>query len=649
MISEEFAKQVVQEMQDKFGEQQTDRIETGVNQVRMLWKEKDGSKEDFRDFCLEYFIADEENLEKTFTRFEHTFEQVNGIFTELSRELSWHIDVNTGPMLPVDNLIANLSPASHLEEDLYASKIAFAVLLNFDRPTLEEMLEQGPDWTRRQWAEARLAQNFEERVPAEVSRKIHEAYVKGDSYINSYNIYMGNLLDEKGETLFPKDLKLISHWGLRDELKSQYKESDGLPRQKMIYEVMQRIITQEIPEDVINNPDVRWAVYSNEVTGKDADNSPEPNTRYATFLNAFHAQQAADPYYPTYENYIDRSFEKYREIPEETVRELFVTLLSSEEFKQTGNLVRKRLGRDLQPFDIWYTGFRTGMDYPEEKLNAIVSEKYATVGNFEKDIPNILVDLGFSYDTAQFLSSKIEVDPARGAGHAMGAGRRSDEAHLRTRVPETGMNYKGYNIAIHELGHNVEQVFSLNRIDHTLLEGVPNTAFTEAFAFVFQARDLELLGLDPDNPEAEQMMALNQLWSVCEIAGVSLVDMGAWNWMYENPDATPEELKRATISIARDIWNTYFAPVFGVKDSPILAVYSHMIDYPLYLPNYPIGHIIQFQIENYIEGKNLAEEMERMCTLGSITPDYWMQQAVGNSISVEPLLKSAEKALKEIS
>ena len=39
-------------------------------------------------------------------------------------------------------------------------------------------------------------------------------------------------------------------------------------------------------------------------------------------------------------------------------------------------------------------------------------------------------------------------------------------------------------------------------IDHTLLQGVPNNAFTEALAFVFQARDLELLGLS--KPTAER-------------------------------------------------------------------------------------------------------------------------------------------------
>jgi hypothetical protein len=46
--------------------------------------------------------------------------------------------------------------------------------------------------------------------------------------------------------------------------------------------------------------------------------------------------------------------------------------------------------------------------------------------------------------------------------------------------------------------------------------------------------------------------------------------------------------------------------------------------------------------------RNLATEMERMCSLGSITPDLWMQQAVGQPISTEPLIQAAEKALKVV-
>jgi len=38
-----------------------------------------------------------------------------------------------------------------------------------------------------------------------------------------------------------------------------------------------------------------------------------------------------------------------------------------------------------------------------------------------------------------------------------------------------------------------------------------------------------------------------------------------------------------------------------------------------------------------------------MCVQGSITPTVWMKQAVGENISVEPILKAANKALKELS
>ncbi|MBN2601139.1 MAG: hypothetical protein JXR87_04025, partial [Candidatus Marinimicrobia bacterium] len=100
---------------------------------------------------------------------------------------------------------------------------------------------------------------------------------------------------------------------------------------------------------------------------------------------------------------------------------------------------------------------------------------------------------------------------------------------------------------------------------------------------------------------------------------------------------------------ARDVWNQYFYPILGHKDAPILAIYSHMIDGGMYLPDYPIGHIIQFQIEEYIKDKNLATEMERMCIQGSITPTLWIRQAVGEDLSVQPILKATAKALKQLS
>jgi hypothetical protein len=196
------------------------------------------------------------------------------------------------------------------------------------------------------------------------------------------------------------------------------------------------------------------------------------------------------------------------------------------------------------------------------------------------------------------------------------------------------------------MGHNVEQVFSLHMIDHTLLEGVPNTAFTEALAFVFQNRDLELLGLAKPDATSEALRTLDEFWGTYEISGVALVDMAVWRWMYDHPDATPAELKAATLAIARDVWNRYYAPVFGKRDVVLLGIYSHMIDSFLYLPDYPVGHMIAFQIQEQMKkAGNVGQEFERMARIGNVTPNAWMRQATGQAVGPEALLAATERAL----
>jgi hypothetical protein len=169
---------------------------------------------------------------------------------------------------------------------------------------------------------------------------------------------------------------------------------------------------------------------------------------------------------------------------------------------------------------------------------------------------------------------------------------------------------------------------------------VPNTAFTEALAFVFQKRDLEILGIPNNDPEKEAMDVLDKAWQLYEIAGVSLLDISIWKWLYANSDASPQQLKEAVIRLSKEVWNTYYAPVMGVRDEPILAIYSHTISYPLYLSAYSFGQIIEFQMEQYLKGKNFATEVDRIYRLGRLTPNQWILQATGKPLSVEPLLQA---------
>jgi hypothetical protein len=651
MITAEQRDQAVGKIVAKFGEVHRQRAQSGASRVAELWRQDDGTTQEYEQFCLDYFIPESDQLDQAFARLEKNLEALLGHFHQIGRTLSEPLDLDLGDPLPLDYLFAKYSPAAHLNDDLFKNKIAFVVILNFPFYPLEQKLSEGPGWSRKQWAHARLGDLFTSRVPAEVVQKRSAIFVEADNYIAEYNIFPGNLLNPAGKTLFPSDLKLISHWGLRDELKSQYARPNGLERQQVIYTVMQRIIDQSIPRAIINNPEYYWAPESNTVfTKKNEECEPVPSEaestrRYQHFLSTFHGQQLLDPYVPKAPTLIDRRFNEDREIPEKEVERLLGSVVSSPVVAQVARLIENRLGRKLEPFDVWYDGFKARGSHNPEELDRIVRRKYPDADAFQRDLPNILQKLGFEREKAQFLSDHIAVDPSRGAGHASGAQMRQDKAHLRTRATG-GLNYKGYNIAIHELGHTVEQVFSLNGIDYYSLNGVPNTAFTEAFAFVFQDRDLELLGLTTtDREQSEALKALDTLWSTYEIAGVALVDMRVWRWMYGHPKASAAELREAVMTIAREVWNQYYEPVFGVRDVSLLGIYSHMIQSSMYLPDYPIGHIISFQIENHLKGKNLGEEMERMCRLGRLTPARWMEEAVGAPLSAEPLLRAAEAAL----
>ncbi|MGE5457956.1 MAG: hypothetical protein ACM3RX_06340, partial [Methanococcaceae archaeon] len=100
---------------------------------------------------------------------------------------------------------------------------------------------------------------------------------------------------------------------------------------------------------------------------------------------------------------------------------------------------------------------------------------------------------------------------------------------------------------------------------------------------------------------------------------------------------------------SKNIWNKYYAPVLGQRDVVLLGIYSHMIHSFLYLPDYPMGHMIAFQIEAQIKKSgNVGTEVERMTKMGSILPDLWMKNATGDIVSPDALLEATEKALKNL-
>jgi hypothetical protein len=664
----------------KHGEAARARLERGVDQVATLWRSDDG---DLVEFVTAQFAASPAEVDALFARLEAQFEQLDGLGLEMGRSMRWHSEVDTGPMIAVDPLFATFDPNAHVTSEMFTSKIAFAALLNFPLTTLADRLRDAATYSRRQWAEVRLTRRFEARIPGDLAAAASAAEASAEAYIAGYNLWMHHVLGEDGKRRFPLGKRLITHWNLRDELKANYADADGLAKQRTIVKLMERIVTQTIPAAVIDNPRLDWNPFSNEVTEapaaeleKDAPSRPAltaeartarendvrfghvlahfavaraaytPAPKVYNYLAHFAAARAADAYAPTAPTYLARAFDG-AELPEDRVRSMIVSILGSPHVARAAQEIQQRLGRPLGPQDLWYEF--GGGSVPEAELDAVTRKRYPTAQAFAADLPRILSELGFTADQVKTLSTHIAVDPSRGAGHAMEARWRNDVPHLRTRVEPGGMDYKGYNIAVHELGHNVEQYLSLYEVDHTLLAGVPNTAFTEALAFLFQARDLQLLGRPAPRGEAEKLRVLDHFWNTFEIAGSALVEMDVWHWLYEHPQATAAELREATVTIARATWDKYYAPVLGGRgETSLLGIYSHTISSPLYLFNYVLGHTIAFQIEEHLAGKDartFAAEFTRAARQGAVLPDSWMVVATGKPVSADSLLAATERAL----
>ena len=632
-------------------------VTRGVEQVATLWQENDGSEADFQDLVSRSYAGTCEEKQMLYNRLAYIIEQCNQSADMLNNTLQEPTTLlGKGEPTQVDWIISGYSPMAHFTEDMFANKIAHICVLNFPHYSLEEKNTLGKDWSRQEWAYARMGDIFNTRVPGDVMAAYSQALSQAENYIAGYNIMMHCLRNEQGEQLWQEPMALLSHWNLRDELKSNYATvPHAHEKQEMIYQVMLRIIRQEIPNCVVNNDELLWCPTTNDVSGKPnsdiklkVDIKREPDTRYQQIINIFHALQAIDKHRPDAPSHVLRTFNEDLQIPFEEIEALFTQLIQSDEVKQVATIIRERLGRDLRPYDIWYDGFKSRSTISEAHLTTQTQQRYPDAKAFEKDILRMLMDLGFAKNKAKAIASHIVVEAARGSGHARPCVGREQPARLRTRVGEKGMDYKGYNIAVHEFGHNVEEVISLYDIDYYTLAGIPNTGFTEASAFLFQERDMQLLGYEAKGKKGESL--LDMIWGMYEIMGVSLVDMRMWQWLYAHPTATAAELREAVLVIAAEVWNEYYAPILGEKDSPLLGIYSHMVGYALYLPAYPIGNLVQYQLDEhlakYLTPQEWAQEYTRIYQQGSLTPDAWMRGAVGRPMSVEPILKAVREMLK---
>ncbi|KAF0247936.1 MAG: hypothetical protein FD167_2663 [bacterium] len=237
----EATSELEKELIAKYGETERSRLERGIKQVASFWRSEDGDKEVFQGFVKSNFAGNKETLDQLFKRFEQNLEQLDGHMHEINREFRNQSDLDVGAIMSFDDMFAGYDPSAHVIDDFFKNKLAFTVILNFPLTTLDQRLTEGEKWSRREWAEARLAQRFSKRIPSSVNLDIAKASSEGERYISEYNIWMHHLVDDKSERIFPSKLRLLSHWNLRDEIKANYsdKGATALAKQKTIQRVME--------------------------------------------------------------------------------------------------------------------------------------------------------------------------------------------------------------------------------------------------------------------------------------------------------------------------------------------------------------------------------------------------------------------------
>jgi hypothetical protein len=256
--------------------------------------------------------------------------------------------------------------------------------------------------------------------------------------------------------------------------------------------------------------------------------------------------------------------------------------------------------------------------------------------------------MGFPEEEAVTIGTSVDVHSVVSGGYSDQPPVQGGKALLTTMFGEGGLDYKGYRVAMHELGHVVCGVYSTLYADNFLLAGVPTGGITEGFAEVLAYKNIEGLGLFPySEQEKKHLLALATYWYLYEMGGNALTDIRTWKWMYNNPDATVSELKNAILDISAGIWNSYFSENFGgTRDCSILSVYNHFISGDLYLFNYFLGGIVSYQLADAFEKDEVASGLKESCREGVTLPELWMQKAVGSGFSLNPLFNGVSSAVE---
>lgn len=654
---------IIGRMAAPLGASERARLAAGVARVAARWTDADGDTAALTEFCARHFVTDPEARGALLDRFETLLTTVGGHLDEIERRVRRWVDLQGPSVAAFDDLAATFDPAPDLSEEWYRQRLAFVALLNFDRPDLKTMLAEGDGWGADEWAAARIGQAFGPRLPRALGDRRREVERAADRFVDGFHVPVGGVVDATGARPYEPGRRLVAHWLIREAIVAGYGEPEGLAAQRATAWVMARHVDGSIPaslmaglSEAVSGPEgagdrhggePAWDPEANTLEGRavEAAETIGP-VRYATMLEHFELARAYDAHHPDFPTAMARRFERDREIPLEHVEALLVELLEAPVRADLAAAAAERLGRPLEAHDIYFHDL-AGRP-ASAQLDGRVAERFPSVESMQAQLPDILRTIGFAPGMADFLGARVRIELARGAGHAVSPGLPEYRAWLRTNGRPGALDWDGFEIGMHELGHNIEQLCSVHFVPRPMLRHVPNSACSEAFAFLYQSTARRVAGLD-DEPSGHGAATLRTMLDACQIAGPALLELRAWRWMYDQPATpAPEALREAVIGLADELWLAHYAAYFGPDPYRLLAAYQHMVGYPLYLTNYVLGHVMAEQVRTHVMGRDLASETIRICGIGRLTPDAWLRRAVGDGLRADSLIAGAAAALADL-
>jgi len=597
------------ELTARFGLGQRIRIQRGLAQTARFWRAGDGGADVFESFVRAQFTG-------TPAAQEALRERLEPVLAGLEAP-SWAPGRGPGSpwaaASPVDPVLAAWAPRAGLAEQAFAAKPAFAILLNFPLTSLEEREQHGESWSAGQWAEAWLAEPFRRRAPAAAEAAGPRADAGAAEALAGQRIDLDRLVDSRHRRRFPPGSGALAAPALVAAIRAQYPGGPaGLARQRTLQRLLERIAAQTLPAAALE-PGPDW-----DPAGPATD-PPAEDTRYPGLLAAFRAARELDPYSPAAPTQLARSFREDRQLPELRVRGLLEAVCGSPLAARTGALLRRRLGRGLEPFDLWYDGFGCPPAGPGPAA--------ADAARYRRERPALLARLGFSTEQAAWLTSEDRGEPPL--------------------PPARNLAGPGLRRALRADGRWLAEQLGRRGAEHPLLAGTPGPAFSEALGRVFAAWGPEAPGQPGPAPRAAALAALDRFWAAYRSAGPALLELDVWHWLYAHPDAGPADLKAAVLAQAGVLWNRYYAPVLGQPDCPLLASGDRLIAGRLSGSDAPLSQLIAAQLQPRIaQAGSPAEAFERLARLGRRTPDLWLAQAAGGPLGSEALLGAAAAALK---